>query len=391
MPSVQEDEESEGIWVCEKEDSLESCEEALFADGLTFRNGHAVDAEYAGMLDSVDIEDDIDKEDLEEEGFEVNVDEEALNGMYQWVDDILVELRSDSAAVVNMTKVLSNESVETEVDESTAAVVPEDTVAAIERDKGVPVARVELYDSRPTCHLSPYRADVSCCDEQVCCCTVSCAEPQVKGCTIKGAKSSPEMPKSLGELPGVPSQATVITNACDVTPSGAESKAEPANVIVCMVQTVSPSPETVCKLPCQVVDASYIALPVSCAEEHTKSACYARVADVPLHLVYVTPLLSLSFHEPERVFSIGLLPLDRARVALSSGSSPGDKEPKNQFKVPKSEHAHRTIPCRDPLHLRRYHHCCRSSLPGGRSRNVSTRARSRVVGCCLAMPVSPVV
>ena len=61
--------------------------------------------------------------------------------------------------MVSTTEVLSKEPIETEVDELTAVVVPEDTVAAIERDEGVSVAHVELYDSGSTCHLSPYRTD----------------------------------------------------------------------------------------------------------------------------------------------------------------------------------------------------------------------------------------
>ena len=61
--------------------------------------------------------------------------------------------------MVSTTEVLSKEPIETEVDELTAIVVPEDTVAAIERDEGVSIARVELYDLGSTCHLSLYRAD----------------------------------------------------------------------------------------------------------------------------------------------------------------------------------------------------------------------------------------
>jgi len=59
-------------------------------DGLIFRDGHAVDAEYANMPDLVEAEDDDDNDkDLEGEGFEVNVDVETLNTTYQWIDNLL--------------------------------------------------------------------------------------------------------------------------------------------------------------------------------------------------------------------------------------------------------------------------------------------------------------
>jgi len=287
--AVFKDEVSEGVWVCEEEDS--------YTDGLAFRDGHAINAQYADMFDLDKAEDD-DEENPEEEGFKVTIDEEALHKMYQWVDDELIESCEDSVAVVNTTEVLSKESVETEVDELTAIVVLEDTEAAIERDEGVSVAHVELYDS----HLACY-----------CCLEGPCMEPQVEGCPIKGV----------------------------------ESKANWTNV-VCEVQAVSLSLEIVGKLPCQVVDASYVVLPLSSAKERARLACCECAADIPLCLVYVMP-------------SYRSYPRD-------------DEELRSQCMVPSSEQTYCIDPYCNPLHLHHYRHCRHASLLRGRSPNIRAHA-----------------
>jgi len=88
--AVLEDEEMEGVWVCEEELVPD---EMLVPEGFTFEGDHVPDTGYAGVSDLVEVEDNDDEDDLEDEGFEVSVNEQALNGTYQWVDDILVELR----------------------------------------------------------------------------------------------------------------------------------------------------------------------------------------------------------------------------------------------------------------------------------------------------------
>jgi hypothetical protein len=77
---------------------------------------------------------------------------------YRWIDDEIVE--SHEATVVQSTEVENPES-NVEVGDADEAAVnaEEDVVAAIEHAEGTSGARVELYDSGSTCHLSPYRAD----------------------------------------------------------------------------------------------------------------------------------------------------------------------------------------------------------------------------------------
>ena len=101
-------------------------------------------------------------------------------------------------------------------------------------------------------------------------------------------------------------------------------------------------------------------------------------ATVVASLCDVMPL-SLLFHELECVFSIGLLPLDRAHTVLSS-SSPGHEVPKNQYKMLKSEHTHCLDLCQDPLHLCHYCHHCHSVLPRGQSPDIRTHVQSHTIG-----------
>ena len=91
-------------------------------------------------------------EDLGGEDLCVNMNEDALNKTYHWIDEELVKLCDPHTSVVKLTKVLSPEVfVQDHVDED----VEENISAAIEgTDEALP-ARVELYDSGSTCHLSP--------------------------------------------------------------------------------------------------------------------------------------------------------------------------------------------------------------------------------------------